>query len=73
MQFDKQKYYLLIASVCLLVLGYGLMIGGADATPETMNELVFSWRQMYLSPILILSGFGLCLYSIIKKPIAIEA
>ncbi len=67
--FPKENYKLLIIGLLINVFGYFLMIGGANEDPNTFNaDEMFSDRRITIAPMLIVLGFGLILYSIMRKP-----
>ncbi|MEX2379597.1 MAG: DUF3098 domain-containing protein [Vicingaceae bacterium] len=46
-----------------------LMSGGGSDDPNVFNyDELFSFRRITLAPIVVLIGFGLGFYAIIKKP-----
>jgi hypothetical protein len=47
-------------------LGFALMAGGGSDNPEVFNPEIYSWRRIRLAPALILIGFGLEVYAILK-------
>ena len=65
----KNKNYILIVIGCIVVLlGFLLMSGGGSENPEVFNETeLFSFRRITLAPFLVMSGYGLVLYGIMKK------
>jgi hypothetical protein len=67
--FKVQNYRLLIIGLAINVLGFLLMIGGGSDDPNKFdaNEL-FSFQRITLSPILIIAGYIVILYSIMKRP-----
>lgn len=67
--FDRSSYILLLIGVVINVIGFLLMIGGAASSPDEFNaEELFSTRRITIAPIIILLGYGIILYGIIKKP-----
>ena len=44
------------------------MIGGGSDDPKVFNYDLFSFRRITLSPILILSGYVIEIFAIMKKP-----
>lgn len=66
--FGKENYKILIVGVIIVVIGYCLMVGGGseDPTKFDANE-IFSSRRITLSPIVILAGFVVVLFGIMKK------
>ena len=55
--FTKTNYYLLIAGVVLIFLGYILMIGGGSEDPNVFNPEIFSFQRITLAPLFCLVGF----------------
>ncbi len=65
--FDKHKYRLLIAGLLVTALGFLLMIGGSSDDPAVFSEDIFSFRRITLAPILVLAGYVIQIYAIMKK------
>lgn len=66
--FGKQNYSILIVGVVLVVLGYILMIGGGSDDPNQFHaDEIFSTRRITVAPIVILLGFIVVLFAIMKK------
>ncbi len=66
--FTKENYRILIVGVIVIVIGYMLMVGGGSDNPNEFNaNEIFSFRRVTLSPIVILAGFVVVLYAIMKK------
>lgn len=66
--FGKENYILLLIGVALIALGFILMAGGGSKDPKVFNEAMFDFRRLTLAPILILTGFVVEIFAIIKKP-----
>ncbi|MCW3071893.1 MAG: hypothetical protein JWO44_1783 [Bacteroidetes bacterium] len=67
--FGRENYQILIAGVVIVVIGYLLMIGGGSDDPTKFNaDEIFSFRRVTLSPIVILAGFVVVLFGIMKRP-----
>ncbi len=66
--FGKQNYMLLIIGLVVIIVGFLLMIGGGSDDPNVFSEDIFSFRRMTLAPILILAGYIIEIYAIMKKP-----
>ncbi|PWH84964.1 DUF3098 domain-containing protein [Brumimicrobium oceani] len=67
--FNKSNYSLLIIGVVLNVGGFLLMIGGAAENLNDFNaDELFSPVRLTVAPILILAGYAVIIYSIMKKP-----
>jgi hypothetical protein len=67
--FDKENYMWMIGGIALIFIGFMLMSGGKSANPHEFHyDEIYSFRRVTLSPILILIGFGIEVYAIMKKP-----
>ena len=66
--FGKENYRLLIIGLVVIIVGFLLMIGGGSDDPNVFSEDIFSFRRMTLAPILILAGYIIEIYAIMKKP-----
>ncbi len=66
---SKENYMLLIIGFAIIVLGFILMIGGKSEDPTVFNEEeIFSFRRITLAPIVVLAGFIMEIWAIMKKP-----
>ena len=43
------------------------MSGGGSDDPNVFDESIFSFRRITLAPVVVLSGYGLIFYAILKK------
>ena len=68
MPFGRDNYNWVLIGLVFLLVGFILMIGGGSDNPDVFNEGIFSFRRLTLSPILILIGFGIQFYAIMKRP-----
>jgi len=66
--FHKENYILLIAGLVLIVVGFLFMLGGGSDDPKVFSEALFSFRRLTLAPILILAGYIVEVYAIMKRP-----
>ena len=57
--FNKQNYILTIASVIAILVGFVLMAGKED---------IFSTTKLTVAPMVVMGGFLLGVYAIMKKP-----
>jgi hypothetical protein len=66
--FQPENYKILLIGLVINVLGFILMIGGAatEANDFDSNEL-FSARRITIAPILIVLGYVVILYAIMKR------
>ncbi|MEP7168042.1 MAG: DUF3098 domain-containing protein [Bacteroidota bacterium] len=65
--FGKINYTLMLAGIGLIILGFMLMAGGKSDDPKIFNPEVFSFRRITLAPIVVMAGFILNIYAIVKK------
>ena len=65
--FGANNYKILIIGLVVIALGFILMSGGANDNPNVFNEEVFNFRRIRLAPTVVLIGFGITIYSILKK------
>ena len=56
--FGKINYRLMLISIAVVILGFILMIGETD---------IYDFRKIVLAPIVVLAGFGLGFFAILKK------
>ena len=66
--FGKENYRLLLIGLVVILVGFLLMIGGGSDDPNVFSEDIFSFRRMTLAPILVLAGYAIEIYAIMKKP-----
>ena len=67
--FDRTNYIWMIAGGVLILIGFMLMSGGKSADPHQFNyDEIYSFRRITLAPIVVLLGFGIEIYAIMKKP-----
>jgi hypothetical protein len=66
--FEKVNYKILLIGIAVIALGFILMSGGGSDDPKVFNEAVFNFQRIRLAPTLVLIGFGITIYSILKNP-----
>jgi hypothetical protein len=67
--FQPENYKLLLVGLAINILGFILMIGGATDDPTKFDgEALFSSVRITIAPILIVLGYIVIMYSIMKKP-----
>jgi hypothetical protein len=66
--FGKENYRLMLIGLAFIAVGFILMIGGGSDDPNKFNPEIFDFRRLTLSPILILAGFVIEIFAIMKKP-----
>jgi len=57
--FNKSNYTLFIVSIAVVALGFVLMAGTTD---------IYSNTKIVLAPLVVLGGFALGFFAILKKP-----
>ena len=67
--FDKTNYYIMFAGLALILLGFICMSGGKSPDPHVFNRAeIYSFRRITLAPILIIAGFVVEIFAIMRKP-----
>ena len=67
--FEKQGYTLVLIGIMLIIIGFILMSGGGSEDPNYFNaDEIFSFRRITLAPIVVMTGFALEVYAIMRKP-----
>ncbi|HBV50317.1 MAG: DUF3098 domain-containing protein [Alistipes sp.] len=67
MPLTRRNYILLAAGFGIILLGFVLMAGGGSDSPDEFNYAMFSWRRITLAPILVIGGFAVEAYAILKR------
>ena len=57
--FEKSNYKWFIISIAVVTLGFVLMAGTTD---------IYSNTKIVVAPLVVLAGFGIGFYAILKKP-----
>ena len=65
--FTKENYRLMLIGLALMALGFVLMIGGGSKDPNDFSPEIFNFRRITLAPILILAGYVVEIFAIMKK------
>ena len=66
--FTWANYKWMFLGVLIIVVGFVLMAGGGSDNPAEFNyDAIFSWRRIGLAPMVVLAGFGVVGYSIMKR------
>jgi len=66
--FGKENYRLLFIGLAFIVLGFILMIGGGSSDPKVFNPAIFNFQHITLAPILVLTGYVIEIFAIMKRP-----
>lgn len=66
--FTKDNYKWMLIGAVVLTLGFFLMAGGKSSDPNVFDDAaIYSFQRITLAPILIVGGFIIEIYAIIKK------
>ncbi len=68
MTFSKKNYILMGVGVALIVLGFILLSGGGAENPETeFSYEIYSFRRLWVAPIVLIAGFAVEAIAIFKR------
>jgi uncharacterized membrane protein len=65
--FVRQNYRWMFVGLLLIALGFILMAGGGSDDPNVFNPEIFNAQRIRVAPTLILIGFGIQVYAILKN------
>lgn len=66
--FGKENYYLMIAAIVVVIIGFILMTGGKSPDPNVFNEEeIFSTRRIVVAPIVVIIGYIIGIAAIVYK------
>lgn len=71
--FGKKNYQLMVIGLVLIALGFILMMGPDANTvngkfdPNTWNDDIFSIRRIRIAPLLVIAGFVVEVFAILKR------
>ena len=63
--FNKRRYGMLFLSIFVIAIGFIIMSGGETSDPNIFNDKIYNFRRIRLAPLIVLSGFILCIFSIL--------
>ncbi len=64
---EKKNLTILIISALLVIIGFILMSGGKSPDPNVFSYDIFSPRRLIIAPALVIGGFVLAIFGIMKK------
>ena len=71
--FDRSNWMWMGIGLAFILLGLVLMAGGKSENPNEFHpEVVYSARRITVAPIMMLIGFAIEAYAIMKKPARAE-
>ena len=65
--FNRENYKAMIIGILFIILGFIIMSGGGSADPNIFSDEIYSFRRIRLAPALILIGFVIQIYAILKS------
>ena len=65
---EKENYIILLIGIAFIITGFLLMVGGGSDDPKVFNPEIFSFRRITLAPILVMTGFVIEIFAIMRKP-----
>lgn len=72
--FGKENYKWMLIGIAIIIFGFLLMMGkGANTTPQGTfdpnywNEDIFSLLRIRIAPLLVIIGFSVEVYAILKR------
>ena len=69
MALSRENFKYIIVGCVVVIVGFILMSGGGTEDPSQFNEdELFSFRRITLAPFLVMIGYGVVLFGILKRP-----
>tara|TARA_B100000989_G_C19482442_1_gene445795 strand:- start:565 stop:795 length:231 start_codon:yes stop_codon:yes gene_type:complete len=66
--FGKKNYQFMIIGLFFIALGFILMSGGGSEDPNVYNDEIYSFRRIRIAPFLVILGFIIETYAIMRNP-----
>ena len=67
MPLGKKNYLFMLIGLAIIIVGFLLMAGGGSDDPNVFNYEMFSCRRITIAPIVVIAGFALEIYAIMKR------
>lgn len=67
MPLTRKNYIILAIGFAIVLLGFVVMAGGGSHSTTEFNYDIFSFRRITLAPILVVGGFVVEIYGILKR------
>ncbi len=68
MPITRKGLMLMIAGVVVMIFGYVLLSGGGSKDPAVFNTAMFSFRRLYVAPVVIIFGIVMEVAAIMRLP-----
>ena len=65
--FNRENYKAMIIGILFIILGFIIMSGGGSEDPNIFPDEIYSFKRIRLAPALILIGFVIQIYAILKS------
>jgi hypothetical protein len=65
--FGRINYIYMLVGMAFIVVGFIMMSGGKADNPSVFNPEIFSFRRITLAPVLVIVGYIIEVYAIVKK------
>ena len=67
--FGKQNFTWMLIGAVVMAIGFFVMAGGKSPDPTKFNDSeIYSFTRITLAPFLIIAGFVIEIFAIMKKP-----
>ncbi len=64
----KENYYLMLAGLAIIIIGFILMSGGKYTDPNVFPEdEIYSTRRITIAPIVVIIGFAVEIYAVFHR------
>lgn len=64
---STKNYKMMLIGIAVVIVGFILMIGGGTENPMEFSDDIFNFRRITLAPIVVLIGYVVIFYAILKK------
>ena len=66
--FGSINYKIMLSGIFLMIVGFFLMSGGGSDDPNIFSDEIFSFQRIRIAPMLIVGGYIIQVYAILKSP-----
>ena len=66
--FNRENYKWVLIGLAFIIIGFLLMAGGGSDNPDVFSRRIFSFQRWTLAPLMVLAGYVIEIYAIMKKP-----
>jgi hypothetical protein len=67
--FDTTNYVIMVVGIVVILIGFALMSGGGTTDVNVFpEEELYSFRRITLAPIVVMIGFAIEIFAILKRP-----